>query len=67
MISFKDNIKKHYFLKNINLPLGIDDICLALYISLFLMQFTILALERDLREKINKSGSFMQGIKVRVY
>ena len=31
------------------------------------MQFTILALQRDLGEKIDKLGSFMRGTKARVY
>ena len=31
------------------------------------MQFTILVMQRDLGEKIDKLNSFMRGTKVRVY
>jgi len=35
--------------------------CLACYTSVFLMHFTILALQRNLGEKIDKLGSFVRG------
>ena len=41
--------------------------CLTSYKSLFLMQFTILALQKDLGEKIDKLGFVMHETKVRIY